>query len=136
MNQFSKVALILGFFAGTACAAAPDESDGDASQSAAAVASSAEPRANDATALLKHVPPADRLDFTAELDDGVAAINKCGQAACLCTGSFCADLIAAGYCEDFHCALKEPGGFTTAKPPATTRSESPQCICIFPDSSN
>ncbi|MEW6269605.1 MAG: hypothetical protein AB1689_09950 [Thermodesulfobacteriota bacterium] len=46
-------------------------------------------------------------------DDGaVAGINKCGQAACLCSGSFCADLIDAGYCEDFHCA---PG----------------QCICIF-----
>lgn len=43
------------------------------------------------------------------------AINKCGQAACLCTGSFCADLIGAGYCADFHC-----GG--------------DQCICIFPES--
>lgn len=42
----------------------------------------------------------------------VQAINKCGKAACLCTGTFCADLIDANYCEDFHC-----GG--------------PQCICIF-----
>jgi len=47
-----------------------------------------------------------------EDDGGVLGINKCGQAACLCTGSFCADLIDAGYCEDFHCA-------------------SEQCICIF-----
>jgi hypothetical protein len=43
------------------------------------------------------------------------AINKCGQAACLCTGSFCADLIDANYCADFHC-----GG--------------DQCICVFPES--
>lgn len=44
----------------------------------------------------------------------LAAINKCGKAACLCTGTFCADLIDAGYCDDFRCA-------------------SPQCICIFPE---
>lgn len=51
--------------------------------------------------------------FTAPEDEPVAGINKCGQAACLCTGSFCADLIDAGYCKtDFHCA---PG----------------QCICVF-----
>jgi hypothetical protein len=137
MIRFSKVALILGFFAGTACGAAPDEGDGEASQTAAAVMLRAESRAaSDFTALLRHVPPADRLDFTAELDDGVVAIDKCGQAACLCSGEFCADLIAAGYCEDFHCALKEPGYTTGAKPPTNTQSESPQCICIFPDSSN
>jgi hypothetical protein len=34
----------------------------------------------------------------------VAGINKCGQGSCLCTGTFCADLIDAGYCDDFHCA--------------------------------
>ena len=88
------------------------------------------------TALLKYVPPRDSLDFKAALDDGqVEAINKCGQAACLCTGTFCADLIAAGYCEDFHCAIAQADGYTTgARPPASTQSDSPQCICIFPDS--
>lgn len=51
--------------------------------------------------------------LTTPEDEPVAGINKCGQAACLCTGTFCADLIDAGYCKtDFHCA---PG----------------QCICVF-----
>jgi hypothetical protein len=50
--------------------------------------------------------------LTTPEDEPVAGINKCGQAACLCTGTFCADLIDAGYCTDFHCA---PG----------------QCICVF-----
>jgi hypothetical protein len=135
MIRFSKLALILGFLGASACSAAPDEGGAEASRAAEA-ALTVESRTG-ATALLKHVPPPDRLDFTAELDDGrVQAINKCGQAACLCTGTFCADLIAAGYCEDFHCALEGRDDYTTgAKPPANT-SDSPQCICIFPDSSD
>jgi hypothetical protein len=57
----------------------------------------------------------DALGLLAPTAPSAQAINKCGQAACLCTGSFCADLIDAGYCADFRC-----GG--------------DQCICIFPES--
>ena len=42
--------------------------------------------------------------FTTPADEPVAGINKCGQAACLCTGTFCADLIDKGYCKEFRCA--------------------------------
>jgi len=56
------------------------------------------------------VVPSDKL--TTPEDEPVLGINKCGQASCLCTGTFCADLIDAGYCDDFHCA-------------------GDQCICIF-----
>jgi hypothetical protein len=131
MISFNKLALVLGLFAGTACGGAPEEGDSEPGQSAAPLVLSAESRADsDFTALLKYVPPADRLDFEAELDDGVAHINKCGQAACLCTGRFCADLIDAGYCEDFHCALEQPGDYAARTKPSA-QSEPAQCICIF-----
>jgi hypothetical protein len=52
----------------------------------------------------------DLASFGSRHDPG--GINRCGQAACLCEGSFCADLIEAGYCQDFHCA---PG----------------RCLCVF-----
>lgn len=57
-------------------------------------------------------PPSRMNEFTSDPGEDVAAINKCGQAACLCTGTFCADLIDANYCSDFHCGGR-------------------QCICIF-----
>ena len=42
----------------------------------------------------------------------MAGINKCNTAACLCTGTFCADLIDGNYCDEFKCA-------------------GDQCLCIF-----
>jgi len=59
------------------------------------------------------------LEVSIRQDDGVQAINICHRAGCLCSGSFCAELIAAGFCKD----LKYP---TAGGGPPNL------CLCEFP----
>jgi hypothetical protein len=61
--------------------------------------------------------PGGLLELMIRQDNGVQAINICGRAACLCTGSFCADLIAAGRCERFRCVSADSAAL---------------CLCEFP----
>ena len=61
--------------------------------------------------------PGGLLGLTIRQDNGVQAITICGQAACLCTGSFCAELMAGGRCERFRCVSADSAAL---------------CLCEFP----